>query len=178
MADRQALVHLRALGHRRIAYVGGPTSSWSNAERRAAFLARREEYADTELIDVGTFRPFVSGGVAAADLVIASGATAALAYDDVVAFGLLERLRQRGVRVPDDMSVVGTDNISISALTSPPLTTVGLPLVDTGRAGVDMLLSLVRDPSAPPEHHDDLALQLVVRGSTGPVDTRPAVRPA
>ncbi len=175
---RQALVHLRALGHRRIAYVGGPQSSWSNAQRRDAFLARREEYPDTELIDVGTFRPYVSGGVAAADLVIASGATAALAYNDVVAFGLLERFRQRGVRVPDDMSVIGTDNISISALTSPPLTSVGLPLVNTGRAGVDMLLSLVRDPSAPPEHHHDLSVQLVVRGSTGPRDTTAALRPA
>jgi LacI family transcriptional regulator len=175
---RQAVVHLRALGHRRIAYVGGPARSWSNNQRRDAFLALRGEHADTELIDMGTFQPFVSGGMAAADLVIADGATAVLAYNDVVAFGLLDRFRQRGVRVPQDMSVIGTDNIPVSALTSPPLTSVGLPLVNSGRAGVDMLLSLVRDPSAPPVHHHDLPVQLVVRGSTGPRDPATALRPA
>lgn len=175
---RQALVHLRALGHRRIAYVGGPATSWSNRERLNAFLAMGEEHRDLELVDLGSFRPYVSGGVAAGDLLIASGATAALAYNDVVAFGLLERLRQRGVRVPDDVSVVGTDNIPLSALTSPALTTVGLPLVNTGRAGVDMLLGLVRDPSVPPAHHHDLSVQLVVRGSTGPHEPKAALRPA
>jgi LacI family transcriptional regulator len=175
---RQAIVHLRALGHRRIAYVGGPRTSWSNNQRRTAFLALGEQHPDTELVDVGSFQPFVSGGVAAGDLVIASGATAALAYNDVVAFGLLERLRQRGVRVPEDISVIGTDDIPVSALTSPALTSVGLPLVNSGRAAVDLLLSLVRDPSAPPVHHHDLPVQLVVRGSTGPRRSSAVLRPA
>ena len=92
-----------------------------------------------------------------------------LAYNDLVAFGLLKRLRQRGVRVPEDISVVGVDNIPMSALTAPALTSVGIPLVNCGRAGVDMLLGLVREPSAPPTHHHDLSFQLVVRDSTGPV---------
>jgi len=56
----------------------------------------------------------------------------------------------------------------MSALTSPSLTSVGIPLVNCGRAGVDMLLSLVREPSAPPTHHHDLSFHLVVRDSTGP----------
>lgn len=175
---RQALVHLRALGHREIAYAGGPAGSWSNGERLQAFLDVGAEHADTRLVDLGHFQPYVSGGVAAADVAIASGATAVLAYNDVVAFGLLERLRQRGVRVPDDMSVVGTDNIAVSSLTSPALTTVGLPLVSCGRAAVDLLLSLVRDPGTPPVHHHDLTVQLVVRGSTGPRDASAALRPA
>jgi LacI family transcriptional regulator len=175
---RQAIVHLRALGHRRIAYVGGPVTSWSNNQRRAAFLALAEQHPDTDLVDLGSFQPYVSGGVAAADLVIAAGATAALAYNDVVAFGLLERLRQRGVRVPEDISVIGTDDIPISALTHPALTSVGQPLVTIGRAAVDMLLGLVRAPSAPPVHHHDLSVQLVVRGSTGPYHPPAALRPA
>ncbi len=175
---RQALVHLKALGHRRVAYVGGPATSWSNRERLTAFLDLGGTDPDLDVVDLGSFRPYVSGGVAAGDLVIHSGATAVLAYNDVVAIGLLERFRQRGVRVPDDLSVIGTDNFPVSALTSPALTSVGLPLVASGRAGVDLLLGLVRDPSAPPVHHHDLSVQLVVRGSTGPrqalTDRRPA----
>jgi len=173
---RQAMVHLRALGHRRIAFVGGPSTSWSNHERIAGFQAVGAKHADMELIDLGSFQPYVSGGIAAADLVIASGATAVLAYNDLVAFGLLERMRQRGVSVPEDISVVGVDNIPMAALTSPALTSVGIPLVNCGRAGVDMLLSLVRDPSAPPTHHHDLSVQLIVRGSTGPRETSLALR--
>jgi len=170
---RQAVVHLRALGHHTIAYVGGPATSWSNTERLSAFRAIAARQSDIDLIDIGSFQPYVSGGIAAADLVIASGASAVLAYNDLVAFGLLERFRQRGVSVPADISVVGQDNIPMSALTSPPLTSVGIPLVSCGRAGVDMLLSLVRNPSAPPPHNHDLSVQLVVRGSTGPVRPGP-----
>jgi LacI family transcriptional regulator len=173
---RQAMVHLRALGHRTIAWVGGPSTSWSNTERLAALHAVTDLQPDTELVDLGSFQPYVSGGVAAADLVIASGATAVLAYNDLVAFGLLKRFRQRGVRVPEDISVVGVDNIPMSALTAPTLTSVGIPLVSCGRAGVDMLLSLVREPSRPPTHHHDLSFQLVVRDSTGPVTTTPPRR--
>ncbi|NMR18735.1 LacI family DNA-binding transcriptional regulator [Cellulomonas fimi] len=165
---RQAVAHLLALGHRRIAYAGGPTTSWSNRQRAAAVEAQGALHGDLEVVNLGSFQPYVSGGIAAGDLVLASGATAVIAYNDLLAFGLLERFRQRGVRVPDDVSVVGTDNIPVSALTSPGLTSVGIPLVNTGRAGVDMLLHLVRDPSTPPTHHHDLTVQLVVRASTGP----------
>jgi len=165
---RQAMAHLRALGHRTIAYVGGPSTSWSSQERLAAARTVAAQHSDTELIDLGSFKPYVSGGVAAADVLIASGATAVLAYNDLVALGLLERLRQRGVAVPDEISVVGVDNIPMSALSSPALTSVGIPLVNCGRAGVDVLLGLIRDPSAPATHHHDLSFQLVVRESTGP----------
>jgi LacI family transcriptional regulator len=166
---RLAMVHLHALGHRTIAYVGGPSTSWSNMQRLDALETVVARSADTELINFGSFQPYVSGGVAAADLVIASEATAVLAYNDLVAYGLLERFRQRGVRVPEDISVVGVDNLPMSALTSPSLTSVGIPLVSCGRASMDMVLSLVQHPSDPPVHHHDLSFQLVVRGSTGVV---------
>jgi DNA-binding LacI/PurR family transcriptional regulator len=171
---RQAMVHLRALGHRTIAWVGGPSTSWSNTQRLSALHAVAALQPDTELVDLGSFQPYVSGGVAAADLVIASGASAVLAYNDLVAFGLLQRFRQRGVQVPEDISVVGVDNIPMSALTTPTLTSVGIPLVSCGRAGVDVLLSLVREPAVAPTHHHDLSFQLVVRDSTGPVTQTPA----
>lgn len=164
---RQALIHLRALGHTRIAYVGAGVG-WANSERRAAFLGSGADDPDAELIDVGSFYQSARGGAAAADLVIASGATATLAYNDEVAFGLLERFRQRGVAVPDDMSVVGIDDNPLSALMVPALTTVAQPAVALGRAGVDVLLGLVNAPLTTPAHHQDLSVQLVVRGSTGP----------
>jgi len=167
---RLAMVHLRALGHRTIAYVGGPSTSWSNRQRLDALRTVAAQNADTELIDLGSFQPYVSGGIAAADLVIASDATAVLAYNDLVAFGLLDRFRQRGVAVPGDISVVGVDNLPMSALTTPSLTSVGIPLVNCGRASIDMVLSLVRDPTSAPVHHHDLSFQLAVRASTGVVN--------
>lgn len=173
---RLTLDHLRALGHRTIAYVGGPVTSWSTRARLAAARAIVAEHPDTELIDLGSFQPYVSGGVAAADLVIASGATAVLACNDLVAFGLLDRLKHRGVRVPDDISVVGVDNIPMSALSSPALTSVGIPLVNCGRAGVDVLVNLIRQPGAPSTHHHDLSYQLVVRDSSGPVRQSTSLR--
>lgn len=115
------------------------------------------------------YRPNLAG-IAAADLVIASAATAVLAFNDLVACGLLDRFRQPGVRVPDDISVVGMDNLSISALTAPSLTSVGIPLVNCGRAAVDMVLSLVKYPNQAPVHHHDLSSQLAVRQSTGVVN--------
>lgn len=174
---RQALDHLRALGHRTVAYVGGPRGSWSNGERLEAFRSIGAKYGLT-LVELGCFRPFVSGGVAAADLVIASEATAVLAYNDLIALGMLERLRRRGVRVPEDVSVVGVDNVPVAALTSPPLTTVELPRVGSGRAGVDLLMAVLGGSTAvtsrEPLHQ--LSVQLIVRGSTGPPAARSGVR--
>jgi len=166
---RQAMTHLHALGHRTIAYVGGPTTSWSNAARLDALHTVAAQKKDLEVIYLGSFPPYVSGGVAAADLVIASGATAVLAFNDLVAFGLLDRFRRRGIDVPGDISVVGVDDLPLSALTYPSLTSVGIPLVSCGRAGVDVLLSVIRNEPGAPVHHQDLSFQLAVRASTGPV---------
>lgn len=164
---RLAVAHLRALGHGTICYVGGPSTSWSSTQRLAGLHEAAARHSDIEIVDLGSFEPYVTGGVAAGDLVIASGATAVIAYNDLIAAGILTRLRQRGVRVPQDMSVVGVDDIPMSALTTPTLTSVGISQVNCGRAAVDMLLSLARDPSTPPVHHHDLSFRLAVRESTG-----------
>jgi DNA-binding LacI/PurR family transcriptional regulator len=86
---RQAIGHLRALGHRTVAYAGGPRSSWSDAERRRAL--------DDAVVDLGSFRPTHGGGMQAADLALAAGATAVLCFNDLVALGVLARLAARGV---------------------------------------------------------------------------------
>lgn len=123
---RQAVEHLAALGHRRIAYVAGPRTSWSNGQRERG-LYQSAEATDSDLVHLGHFPPRFEGGVAAADLALACGATAVIAYNDVVALGLLSRLGARQVPVPEEISVLGCDDISMSAMTHPALTTVSIP---------------------------------------------------
>jgi LacI family transcriptional regulator len=164
---RQAVTHLTALGHRRIAYVAGPRASWSNRERvrglRLAIAA-----AGAELVQVGPVQPQFDGGVAAADQVLAAGVTAVIAYNDVIALGLLSRLNARGIAVPAAISVLGFDDIALSAMVHPSLTTVGLPMKSCGRAGVDLLLGLLQDPDKFGSTRRELGTQLMVRSSTGP----------
>ena len=105
--------------------------------------------------------------MAAADLVLAAGVTAVVAYNDVVALGLLSRFRTRSVRVPAQISVIGVDDIAMSAMVHPSLTTVALPTEQTGRAGVDLLLALLEEPDRGGATRRELDTQLMVRGSTG-----------
>ncbi|WP_055592229.1 LacI family DNA-binding transcriptional regulator [Streptomyces hirsutus] len=163
---RQIVEHLAALGHRRLVWVGGPAASWSN-RRRAAGLRAATERLGLELAEVGWFPPYYDGGVAAADLVLASGATAAVAYNDTMALGLLARLHARGVRIPGELSVVGIDGIPMAGMAHPALTTVQVPAQAVGRAAVDLMLDRLRGPEQPAAHRRELPVHLVVRDSTG-----------
>ncbi|ADG75896.1 transcriptional regulator, LacI family [Cellulomonas flavigena DSM 20109] len=158
---RQAVRHLHALGHRRVAYAGGPADSWSDARRRDG-LADLD--VEVEVVDLGAHAPVFAGGVGAADLAVASGATAVLTYNDVMALGVLDRARSRGTRVPEDLSVVGFDDVPVATLVTPGLTTVAMPLARLGRTAVDLLLG-ARDATPA---HTVLPVELVVRGSTAP----------
>jgi DNA-binding LacI/PurR family transcriptional regulator len=167
---RQAVAHLAALGHRRIAYVAGPRLSWSNRERARA-LRTATTAAGIELVEVGNFVPQFAGGVAAADLVLAAGVTAVIAYNDLVALGLLNWFATRGVAVPATISVMGFDDIVLSQMVSPSLTTVAQPQEQIGRAGVDLLLQLLEDPDRAAVARRELPSQLMVRHSTGRAPT-------
>jgi LacI family transcriptional regulator len=185
---RLAVEHLVDLGHRELALLGGPRGSWTNREiRRAATTAARS--ADTTLTVLGPNPPTEDGGAAAADLVRRSGSTAVLAYNDLMAIGLIEGLDQLGVRVPEDVSVVGIDDIALSRRTRPKLTTVANPTAAAGRTAVDMLLqhdgswsTRARRVGARTINRDDrrttaqvtLQTELVVRESTGPGPHEPA----
>jgi len=168
---RLAIEHLIGLGHRRLALLGGPRGSWTNREiRRAAGTATR--VADAELTVLGPNLPNEEGGAALAEQVRRAGVTAVLAYNDLMAIGLMEGLETLGLRVPQDISVVGIDDTALSRRTRPKLTTVATPTGAAGRAAVDMLLS----------HGDDrrttaqvtLQTELVIRDSTGPGPHSPA----
>ncbi|MEJ7726714.1 MAG: substrate-binding domain-containing protein, partial [Actinomycetes bacterium] len=123
--------------------------------------------AGIDLIEVGHFRPQFEGGVAAADIVVASGATAVIAYNDVVAIGLLSRLGARGIAVPRDLSVVGCDDIAMSMMSHPALTTVSVPQQSAGRAAVELLLAVLEDDERVGSRQRELPTQLMVRASSG-----------
>jgi DNA-binding LacI/PurR family transcriptional regulator len=162
----QAVDHLAALGHRRIAYLNGPRASWSNRERRQGL--RRAVGYGMEVVELGPFAPRFEGGSHAADLALAQDVTAIIAYNDLMALGVMSRLADRGVPVPGRMSVVGFDNLLYAAMCAPPLTTVAMPMEAGGRAAVDLLLAGVGATAA----HDggpyrELQTHLIVRATTG-----------
>ncbi len=107
--------------------------------------------------------------MAAADQVVATGATAVVAYNDLVAIGLLARLHARGISVPGDVSVVGIDDIAMAAMSRPALTTVRLPKQKSGEIAVELLLAMIDDPE--PDTiigtRGTLQGELMVRDSTG-----------
>lgn len=167
---RRAVEHLGSLGHRSIAYAAGPEASWADGTR---WQAMREAVHELEMHAqrVGPFAPTLAGGALAAGPVLASGVTAVVAYNDLVAIGLLRRLRELGVAVPEQVSVVGFDDIFGGELCTPTLTTVAAPLAALGQYAVRMLLheSRVRTPGS--TRPARLSAHLVERGSTGPAPT-------
>ena len=166
----QAMAHLRALGHTRVAYVRGPEASWAAGQRTVGVA---DAVPGVDVVAFGPVAPTFEGGVAVADLVLASGATAVLAYNDLVALGVLHRLAARGVLVPDDLSVVGYDDVSVASMVSPPLTTVQVPKGKAGIASVDLMLRTLAAQAGEEPEQVLMPTSLVVRGSTGVVP-RPA----
>ncbi|WP_244930944.1 LacI family DNA-binding transcriptional regulator [Nocardioides sp. W7] len=165
---RRIVEHLASLGHRDLVYLAGPRNSWMAATRWSALQAATEEHGLTAR-RIGPFTPKVAQGPAAADGALNADATAVVAHNDLLAIGVLQRLAQRGVRVPEDLSVVGFDNIFAADLCTPGLTTLGGVHSDVGRAAVELLL----DATAPTHRREDrpqvvLPTELVLRGSTGP----------
>ncbi|GGM85529.1 LacI family DNA-binding transcriptional regulator [Dactylosporangium sucinum] len=165
----QAAEHLISLGHRRIAYVSGPERSWPNEARwRAAQdVAARHRLTFTR---VGPFPSGRGSGPAAADALLNTGVTACIVFNDLLAIGILQRLRERRVRVPEELSVVGCDDIFGADFCHPPLTTLTAPIEQAGRVAVSMLLSRLDRTTAPTARQSVmLPVHLTVRGSTGPI---------
>lgn len=165
-AMTQALDHLISLGHTSVAYIAGPVVSQSSARRWAA-LTQVAEDRGVQVRNLGPFAPKKQSGAAAADAAVHSGVTACIVFNDLIAIGMLQRLRERGIRVPEDMSIVGCDDIFGADFCNPPLTTLSSPIEQAGRVAVSMLLAQLnplggggtRSRSVMPTH-------LTVRGST------------
>ncbi len=165
---RQAVRHLAELGHRRCAFVSGPRASWSNRQRRQALLAETARLG-VEVAVLGPVSPQFESGVDVAEAVLAARVSAVLAYNDLVAVGILSRMAALGVAVPEELSVVGFDDIALAAMVTPPLTTVALPAARAGEAAVEVLMERLDGPVAVRSAGvRELPAQLVVRSSTGP----------
>ncbi|WP_043620499.1 LacI family DNA-binding transcriptional regulator [Nonomuraea candida] len=167
--------HLLSLGHRRIAYVGGPATAACNQARMAGYRAAMEAEGapvPPEYVRSGHFRYHdgVEGGAAVLDL--PDPPTAIFAGSDEMAVGILEAARARNLRIPEDLSIVGFDDTQIAQITSPPLTTIRQPLREMGGVALRTALRLAAGERID-SHHVELATELVVRGSTAPVPRRP-----
>ncbi|KAB8292051.1 LacI family DNA-binding transcriptional regulator [Bifidobacterium avesanii] len=146
-AMQQAVRHLTSLGHRSIAYLGGPQYSWSNGRRRAAFLdVCRQLGVRGEAL--GSYEPTHHGGHTAADALMPllndhageRRVTAAIAFNDAIASGMLSRLIERGKRIPDDCSIIGVDDSLIARTSRPQLTSIATRQRDIGAAATRLLL--------------------------------------
>ena len=163
----QAVDHLVSFGHRKISYIAGPEGSATN-ERRWAAVAAAAERLGIEASRIGPFNPKANSGAAAADALLASGATAGLAFNDVLAIGMLQRFAARGVSVPDEVSLVGCDDIFGADFCSPPLTTITPPTHRVGNEATGMSLALAAGMEPRMGRLLELPVHLTVRASTGP----------
>jgi LacI family transcriptional regulator len=170
--------HLLDLGHRKIAYLGGPTAAACNQARmhgyRGAMEAEGAPVPD-EYVRTGRFsyEHGVGGGAVLLDL--PRPPTAVFAGSDETALGVIEAARVRGLRVPEDLSVVGFDDTPVARLAAPPLTTVRQPLREMGAVAVRTALRLAAG-EAVDSHHVELATELVVRQSTARPPASAALR--
>lgn len=168
-----ATEHLTRLGHRRIGFIAGRPGLWCSRARLDGYRAGLEAVGlavDQDLVVQGDF-DYASGFEGASRLLsLPDRPTAVFAASDQMALGVYEAARQRGLLVPEDLSVVGFDDLPQACWSSPPLTTVRQPLSEMGMLAVRTVLRLLND-----EHLEspkvELATEVVVRDSTAPPRT-------
>ncbi|MCF3963017.1 LacI family DNA-binding transcriptional regulator [Streptomyces fuscigenes] len=180
-AVRLAVTHLVALGHRRVGLAVGPARFVPVVRKTEAFLDAVGELLGQPREEaekyVGHSLFTLEGGQAAADALLDAGCTGLVCASDMMALGAIRTVRRRGLRVPDDVSVVGYDDSPLMAFTDPPLTTVRKPVPAMGEAAVRTLLEEIGGTPAP--HSEFVFLpELVVRGSSAAAPAFPAPRPA
>ena len=162
--------HLLELGHRRIgciALAGDSTGSSARAEGYRTALLDARILPEKELV-VECENGYGAGETAARQfLQLAERPTAVVAHNDLIAIGCMKAFAEAGLKVPGDISVVGFDNIAAASYVQPPLTTIACPKRQMGKAAIELLLNLMRSGERSTSYAVKLAVELVVRGSTG-----------
>lgn len=166
-----ATEYLINLGHQRIAFITGHLDVRSGLDRLHGYRAALQDYGievEAELIQNGDFLP-QSGYIKTQDLLnLKELPTAIFASNDLMAFGVMNAITDAGLSVPEDISVIGFDNIPQTELFRPRLTTIHQPLTEMGRIATRMLLQQIEDPSKVPHQGTLLATELVIRDSCQP----------
>jgi DNA-binding LacI/PurR family transcriptional regulator len=166
---RMATAHLLGLGHRTVHHVSGPADWIDATERQRAWAEALEAHGAPPGRFVEGDWTAQGGYAAGTQLAQDPTVTAVFAANDQTALGILRALHEHGRSVPDDVSVVGYDDIPEAAYLVPPLTTVRQDLGEVGRRGVELLLALV--DGGPAQRHVMVAPELIVRASSAPPPT-------
>lgn len=172
--ERELAEYLLALGHKRIGYVAGPPNIAASLERLLGFqdaFAKHNLELAPDLIQDGDFSR--EGGLRAAQrlLRLDPRPTAIIAANDYEAFGVLQAAHEAGLRVPEDLSVAGFDDVYTARHMNPPLTSVRQPLYEMGRRAAEMLIEWIQG-FAPTDLSVSLPTSLVKRESCGPPSPR------
>ncbi|MFF4602287.1 LacI family DNA-binding transcriptional regulator [Streptomyces sp. NPDC001339] len=170
---RQLAAHLTALGHRRITHLAADVDSWTFALRRHAVTQALAAVPGTHLRRLPSALGIDAGLRAAHAALTGPGPrpTALLCDDDIIAAGACKAVRRLGLRVPDDVSVTGFDDLALARAVDPELTTVRLPAEEFGEAGMRALMTALDGrPAQPP---GPLPVELITRGSTAPPPPSP-----
>jgi len=173
-ASRRAVEHVMALGHTRVVHFAGPTYSAHSQERvdgvRRAYSRSHLMFTDESVVPAGAHLEdgYRAGLAYFRDRSPAERPTAVTCYNDLVAIGLLGALRELGIRVPDDVSVVGFDDVAMCRYLPEPLTTISVPKYEMGETAAHLLISHIEAKRAVPQQKVCLEAPLVVRGSTAP----------
>ena len=165
---RAAAEYLLALGHVSIGFIGGPPGSPLSVDRERGYVdaMRANGFSpDRKLMVAGDFS--AESGVRATEALLARGLplTALVCANDEMALGALRAVRDRGLSVPVDMSIIGFDDIRLARFIDPPLTTVAQPMQEIGREAMTLLIDLLADPTTPARKRM-LPTQLIIRAST------------
>lgn len=164
---REAVLHLLRLGRKRIGTIAGPHNMIAGADRQDGYIAAlrdRGQLIDSGLIVESDFTE--AGGYSAMQRLLAHRPDAVFAASDTMAVGALHALREAGLRVPEDVAVVGFDDMPFAARTDPPLTTVRQPIHRSGELATETLIDLIQHPQPAPRRII-LPTELVVRASSG-----------
>ncbi|MCC7235076.1 MAG: LacI family DNA-binding transcriptional regulator [Bryobacterales bacterium] len=163
----EALEHLASLGHRRIGFLGGPAHLPSSGRRKQAFLDSARQLGIEPCGPVTSDFTVKGGYYACSKLLSSSRPTAIVGGNDLTAIGALHCAFDRGLRVPDELSVVGFDDITFAEYTQPALTTVLIPRLDIGRTAFQALWHMISSGDSEGREYP-VATRLIVRQSTAP----------
>lgn len=168
---REMIQYLASLGHQRIAIIKGPDGNYDAAERLRGYRKALKDAGlspDASLEVPGDFTE-ATGHRAALELAgLAEAPTAIFASNDAMAIGALSALRERGLRVPDDITVVGFDDIPLARYMNPPLSSVHVPIIEMGERAARRLIAALAGEANGASRHERLPTRLVIRASSGP----------